>query len=165
MARKIALYLLISASVLWLAFIFSNSLADAEKSTEQSSGVTEAVNQVASSVGIDKEIKEATVRTMAHFSEFAVLSALIGASVTVGTWEKFRGAPFRSLILIAISIPVCFVFACIDELLQKLSAGRASEFSDVLTDTLGACCGLAVFALGYLIFIYILKKKKRAKPI
>lgn len=163
MARKLALCILVSISVLWLAFIFSNSLADAEKSTEQSSNVTETVNQVASSVGIEKEIKEATVRTMAHFSEFAVLAALVGASITVGAWKSFHDKPFFSTVFIAISIPFCFVIACIDELLQKLSEGRVSDFSDVLTDTLGACCGLTLFIAGYLILVYIMKKKNRAK--
>jgi VanZ family protein len=161
MFRKILLCVLIVASVLWLAFIFSNSLATAEQSAEQSSSVTETVNKVASAIGIEEEITESTVRDMAHFSEFAVLAVLLGATVGVAVWGKFESKPLISLLCSSSALPACFIFACIDELLQKLSAGRAAEFHDILLDTFGSLCGLVLYALSYIIFLSVFNKVSR----
>ena len=163
MARKIALIILILLCVVWTAFIFSNSLKDGLESSKQSSNVTEKVNQVASAIGIDREISHGQVRNMAHFGEFAILSVLTSATVAVAIYPKAKKKLLLSLPLCASSVPLCFVLASIDELLQKLSDGRASQFSDVLLDTLGALCGTAVFVCGYLIYILILKYKNERR--
>ena len=84
MIKRIILAVLIIATVLWLGFIYSNSIETAEQSSEKSSSVTEIVNKVAEKVGIEEEIPEKTVREMAHFSEFALLAVLICADVAVG---------------------------------------------------------------------------------
>ncbi len=165
MFRKILLCILIISSVLWTAFIFSNSLANAEKSTEQSSNVTEIVNNIASSVGIEEKIKESTVRSMAHFSEFAVLALLLSSTAATAVWNVFSSKLHFSLLSISASVPACFLLACVDELLQKFSDGRACDFVDVMLDTAGALCGFAFFALTYIIFILIRKKAKNSKDM
>ncbi len=163
MARKIAFIILIILCVVWTSFIFSNSLKNAEQSSEQSSSVTEKVNEVAQAVGIDREITHGEVRSMAHFSEFAVLATLISATIAVGIYPYFNKKIVLLLLVGGASIPVCFALACVDELLQKLSEGRASDFLDVLVDTLGALCGALVFVVGYIIFDFVKTKihKKR----
>lgn len=163
MARKIAFIILLILCVVWTAFIFSNSLKDAGVSGEQSSGVTEKVNEVAQAVGIDREITHGEVRSMAHFGEFAVLSLLAAATVAVGVYTHFKEKLLASLLLSASSVPLCFILAIVDELLQKLSDGRASQFSDVMLDTLGALCGALVFTVGYIIFGCIVNKINKRK--
>ena len=152
MARKIVLIILIIASVLWTAFIFSNSLDNAEESTEKSSTVTETVNKVASAVGIKEEIPHSTVRDMAHFTEFAVLAFLISLDLALFLYPKLSRKLALFLGLCAASLPACFLLACVDELIQKFSGGRASQFSDVLLDTLGSLCGVVGFAVIYIIY-------------
>lgn len=159
MTRKIVLLILISASVLWTAFIFSNSLADAERSTEQSSGVTEVINKTAEAVGIEQEIKESTVRNMAHFTEFAVLSVLLSAISAVITHRKVKTALTAAYALLA--VPSCFAVACADEFIQKFSDGRATQFTDVLLDTAGALCACALFIAVYCAVIHIADKIKK----
>ena len=160
MIRKISLAVLIILCVLWTGFIFSNSLETAEVSGEKSSGITEKVNEVAHAVGIEKEITQSDVRDMAHFSEFAVLSALLSATVAVGIYPHFKRRLIPMLSLSAVSLPASFILACIDELLQKLSDGRASQFSDVLLDTLGAFTGAVGVSLVILLIYFIANKKK-----
>ena len=158
MFRKILLCILIISSLFWTAFIFSNSLATADESSAQSSDVTEIVNEIASSMGIEQEITEDTVRKAAHFSEFLVLSILLSATAITAMWDRFsKRLPFAMLSMSA-SLPACFVLACIDELLQKTSDGRACDFADVMLDTLGALCGTVIFMLSYIITNLIYKK-------
>ena len=163
MLRKIILLLLIISCVLWTAFIFSNSLASAEESTLKSDVITQKVNEVASAVGIEQEITASTVRDMAHFTEFAVLAALVCATVCTFMWDKYIGKPLVSLLWISLSIPICFVLACIDELLQKLSPGRACDYADVMLDSLGALCSLTAFTLIYMSAVAIINRSKRKK--
>ena len=162
MARKIVFIVLLMICVLWTSFIFSNSLKDASASDSQSAGVTEKVNEVAQAVGIDREITHSEVRSMAHFSEFALLALLLSATVSVGIYPYFKEKLLYSLLLHASSVPLCFILAVIDELLQKLSDGRASQVTDVLLDTLGALCGALVFAAAYTVF-YGIKEKNKEK--
>ena len=70
--RAIALIL----TLLWIAFIFGNSLDSGAESSAKSSTVHEVVNELAASLGAKEEISEKTIRTSAHFAEFAVLSLL-----------------------------------------------------------------------------------------
>lgn len=159
MLRKILLVALIITTILWTAFIFSNSLDNAEESTEKSSTVTETVNKIAASVGIEKEITHKTVRDMAHFSEFSLLSVLLCLDILLLLSAKISRKIFISVGFCSIALPSCFLLACADELIQKFSSGRASQFSDVLLDTLGAICGFACFSVVYIVLSVIISKK------
>ena len=162
MARKIVFVVLLILCVLWVSFIFSNSLKDATASDSQSAGVTEKVNEVAQAVGIDREITHSEVRSMAHFSEFAILALLVSATVSVGIYPYFKEKLLYSMLISSASLPLCLILAIIDELLQKLSEGRASQLTDVLLDTLGALCGALLFAVAYIVF-YSIKEKFKEK--
>ncbi len=161
MPRKIILTVLISLTVLWTAFIYSNSLESAEESSEKSSTVTEIVNEVASAVGVEEEIPHSTVRSMAHFTEFAVLAVLLCADAQAALWSHFRKKPLHLCLAALASVLACFLLATVDELLQKLSDGRVCDFSDVLLDTSGALTGAVCFALIFYIAVFISKKRHK----
>ena len=146
--KKILLCIALAITVFWVGFIFSNSLDNGEESGEKSSAVTEIVNSIAQSVGIDEPIQESTVRNMGHFLEFAVLSLLVCADIALISYALKAQKPTVTRLMAA--APVCCLVACIDELIQKFSAGRAAQFSDVLTDTLGAICAMAIFICFYI---------------
>ncbi len=123
----------IAASVLWLAFIFSNSLKNARSSADQSGSVTRIVADVIASVAPEKEINiedlSVKIRKTAHYTEFFILSALVSVSVLLFTDKIPR--------LCAVTLPVCAVSCVSDELLQLASPGRACSPVDMLIDYAG----------------------------
>ena len=161
MLRKILLIVLVVITVLWTAFIFSNSLDNAEQSTEKSSTVTEIVNNVASAVGVEEEIPHSTVRDMAHFTEFAILAILVCADLALAFTMLLPHRPLLYALCPVCALILSFVLACVDELLQKSSEGRAAQFSDVWLDTLGALTGTAFFCICYLSVLFIRRKRKK----
>ena len=130
-----------------VGFIFYNSMQDAAESAKQSSQAVEVVQQVVATVAPNSPIVTATgaeydklhaiVRTLAHFSEFALLGALAGWCCRAYTDKKKW-----------IFIPICAVawVSVVDELLQTTIEGRAAQFLDVLVDGSGGVVGF-VFAL------------------
>ncbi len=156
---RIAIPLLLT--VLWLGFIFGNSLKDAQASSEQSSQVQEIVNEFASSVGIEEPISESTVRNMAHFTEFAILGVLLCLDVWGIGLSPFRPRRRWDFLWILSALPACCLLALIDEFLQTFSEGRAKDFADVLTDTAGASLGIALFLALFLLLRLAFGKKKQ----
>ena len=158
--RVLRIVIPVSLTLLWLGFLFGNSLKDGVASSEQSGKVHEIVNEVASSVGIQEPITEPTVRNMAHFTEFAVLGVLLCLDVwALGLARLSRDRRWDFLWLL-LALPTCFLLACLDEVLQTFSEGRSCDFADVLTDTAGASIGISVFLLLFLLIRLAFKIKK-----
>ena len=154
---RIAIPLLLT--LLWLGFIFGNSLKDAQASSEQSSQVQEIVNNVASSVGVKEPISESTVRNMAHFTEFFILGILLCLDVWALGLSPLHARRRFDILWLLVSLPLAFLLASLDEFLQTFSEGRAAAFLDVLTDTAGAALGIALFiALFFLLRLAVRKK-------
>ncbi len=159
MLRKLLLVICLIATVLWTSFIYSNSLKTGIESDVQSSSVTDFVNQAAGIFGIEEEIPPSTVRDMAHFAEFLILSCLLFADMTLFCYQKLMPKVAYIFFSAGIILLLCFVLACIDELLQKFSAGRACQFSDIMLDTAGALFGVLGFGVA-LIIIRIIKRRR-----
>jgi VanZ family protein len=152
------------ACLLWLAFIFSNSLKSGEASAAQSSTVVNSIQSVAQVVAPDSWVANATgedyeklhggVRITAHFLQFAVLGALL-------CWCYFAYTPRIAYIYLPISAVLLVPF--IDECLQGFVAARAGELADILTDLTGGILGFLMAAFSVLIgvIIYKVKRKKR----
>ena len=147
-------------TLLWLGFIFGNSMKDAQASSEQSSQVQEIVNDVASSVGVKEPISESTVRNMAHFTEFFILGALLCVDVWALGLSPIHARRRFDVLWFLVSLPVAALLASLDEFLQTFSEGRAADFSDVLTDTAGAAIGIALFFALFLLLRLTVRKKK-----
>ena len=154
------------ASIGILCFIFGNSIAPADKSSADSSKVTDAVQSVArffapnsfiaTAVGEDYKKLMAWIRTGAHFAEFALMGALF-------IWCCFsytkRWYAFLIPILLILYVPL------VDECIQLFSVGRAGEVADAIVDTLGGLAG-AVFAgltIGVVVWIGKIRRKRRGK--
>ena len=144
--KMIILRILLTAACLaFLAWIFSNSLQSGTESYSQSSKVMKMVQSIAAFVAPDSYIATATgedyerihgvVRTLAHFSEFALLGVLVGCCYCSYTNKKlFIFLPFAFLVCVPL----------VDEFLQTLTEGRAAEIADVLVDMSGAGTGLII---------------------
>ena len=147
----------------WICFIFSNSLQNGEESGNQSHAVTEVINGVTESLGIEQPISESFIRTSAHFGEFAVLGLLLSADLLcLGfVFEKNR-LGYRILYFSSL-IPICFSVALLDEFIQKFSDGRAAQWEDVGIDTLGGFVSILTFAVIFIISCAIAKNIKKNK--
>ncbi len=151
------------ACVAMLVFIFSNSLKDGEESVKQSSTVVQVVQDVVAIIAPNSPVATATgeayerlhdlVRTLAHFTEFALFGALLLWCVASYTWRK---EGFWLALLGVVCVPL------IDESLQAFVAGRGAEFRDVCADVAGGVSGI-LFALVVLLMIVGIIERKRRK--
>lgn len=136
-----------------LAFIWGHSLAPAELSSQESEWFLNLVRPVVTAVGRCLErfgvsvMPSVLVRKLAHFSEYAVLGALM--YLLFSTPQK-RSRGF-------LPAAACLGTAVVDEFLQRFAAGRAPALRDVGIDFAGACLGIlltaAILALPYHILI------------
>ena len=129
-APKIILTVLI---LCLLAFIWGNSCLPGEESDVLSLDVVSAIWGILPD-GVTSEQANNIVRKIAHFSEFGLLGALLCL--------RFLRDPDVKL------IPFSLAFSCavIDETIQIFS-GRGPSFIDVLIDSAGAACGVALILL------------------
>ena len=155
---RIAIPVLIT--VLWLGFIYSNSLKSGEESGAQSGQVHKVVNEVAQGVGIEKPISEHLVRKSAHFIEFAVLGLFICADIWALRVAALTKKLYVSAPLLLCSVPVCALLASVDEFLQRFSDSRGPSLKDVLLDTSGSAAATVIFIFAFIIIYCIYKKIK-----
>ena len=154
--------LLSVACALAVGFILYNSIQTAVESAQQSQRVVEAVQEVATVIAPNSTIATATgenydklhavVRTLAHFSEYALLGALAG-------W-CYRSYTNKKIWLLLPTVGVA-VLAVLDECLQTLSEGRGTQVADMLIDSLGGSLGVA-FALFTVWLVWKILQKRRA---
>ena len=101
------------------------------------------------------EIINPVIRKVAHFSVYMLLGFLTMCTCETFKWQKVYKFDFSTMF--------AFVFACSDELHQRLVPGRSGEFADVCLDTVGAMLGVFIVLAIALICVRI-KKKKANKP-
>lgn len=138
-------------------FIFSNSMKDGKASSEQSDKVVEIVRPPAEillpiiNMEPSDSVISGIVRNLGHFSEFALLGCFAFFTVRALTCRKW--------LWMLLPFTYCAVTACIDEAIQLTSPGRAWQFSDILTDSAGALCGMLFAFLLYTAVSIHCKKK------
>ena len=129
----------------------------------QSLAITDSVQDVAQAIAPSSKVATAKgedydklhnfIRNLAHFSEFALLGALLIVCYFSYTKDKaFCFLPFGLIVL----TPIC------DECLQMFTAGRGAELKDMLLDTAGGCLG-ALAGLIIVGLIWLIVKRSRAK--
>ena len=159
--KRILSIVVLVLTIAWVGFIFSNSLESGVESDNKSSTVHEVVNEVAQSLGATQEISHATVRTSAHFTEFAVLGALLCLDVALLSPLTPSAPLSREHAYLLLSIPASLFIALIDELLQHFSPGRTLQLLDVLIDGGGALCG-TLLVCAVLAILHAHKRRKNA---
>jgi len=146
------------ASIGVICWIFSNSLADGEKSTQQSGQVKEVVDTVLTAVsGKPVDVPMLVIRKLAHFTEYFIMGICLYLA-----FYFFRVRKIFVIIpcVIAVIVPI------IDENIQLTSDGRTFAVTDMLIDMGGAACGIAAtFGICALVlYIYNRNKNKPASP-
>ena len=119
--------------LLWLGFIWGNSLLPGTDSAAVSGFVGELLSLV-----FGPWVLEATylLRKLAHFTEFALLDGLLAWNGKL--WQK-PGAALPAL--------AGLLAAMTDESIQLLSPGRASMVTDVWIDFAGVVTGITIYRL------------------
>ena len=123
--------------VLYVGFIFCNSLTPADESSRQSGGVLRMILGMVQGMGLEGSwITEHLVRKTAHFVEYTGLGILLG--ITLRQYPAGRMMRRVLQCWIGVMIPL------VDETLQLFTEGRSGQISDVWLDTAGVFTGFLV---------------------
>ena len=125
-----------------LAFIWGNSLLPGEQSAEVSNGLSDFIARI---FGITAEDLGIIIRKAAHFTEYAVLGAVVYLLL------KSKGKKEKELVLYS---AVCMLlFPLIDETIQLIIPQRNGAVLDIWIDISG-------YVVGSLITRLLIKPKK-----
>ena len=129
--------------ILWVVFIFSNSMDNADASTLKSGAVLALLRRILGSEGA--ALTEFIVRKTAHFTEFAIEGILLLSVVKGYTMRplRFLGWPLLAGLMTALA----------DETIQLFSLGRSSQVTDVWIDFAGVVTGTLLAFLVQAIFL------------
>lgn len=149
MIRKVIKIILV---LLWMVMIFLLSNEEAVKSSKKSDGLIIRSVELFTGKSLSVQEKEKVlkylvfpVRKCAHLSLYLILGILV-----ISLLREYMVINTK---LVLLSLLICFLYACSDEIHQLFVPGRSGEVRDVLIDTLGACLGVSFY---YLVF----RKKK-----
>lgn len=129
--NKISLLLVI----LWMILIFIMSSFDANNSSNQSNFIVDIVVNI---LKIDNiELLSLIIRKLAHFTEYFILGILV--------INMFNRNNISNKYLI--SIILCIIYACTDEIHQFFVPGRSCQVTDVIIDSMGSIMGVYLYKL------------------
>ena len=155
--KHVIRYILIICIIVLCCKIFSFSSQNGTISKNTSSKFTVILLKIFNIENSEKTIQifDPVTRKLAHFSVYMLLGALTMLTCETFKWQRAYKFDF--------SIIFPFLFACSDELHQRLVPGRSGEFADVCLDTVGAMLGVLIVLAIALICVQI-KNKKANKP-
>lgn len=132
------------AVLLYVLFIYSNSMKPAELSSQDSGQVLRLLKDCLYSAGISAGwLTEHIIRKAAHFSEYALLGLLLTCCMS-----SYRLNTDRRWLLHSLS---GFLIPFLDETIQLFVTGRSGQISDVWLDCSGVLFGTGVCALFFVI--------------
>lgn len=141
------------AVILWIIFIFGNSLMNGATSGNISGGITQSIHNMLTNMNINIEIETLhyIIRKLAHISEYFILGIL----VILNVYQYLKEPKY----FISYSIGLSLLVSLIDETIQVFVDGRSGNFKDVGFDAIG-------FVLSILIIsIIIINNKKKAQTV
>ena len=155
--KHVIRYILIICIIVLCCKIFALSSQDGGVSAGTSRQFTEILLKTLGLECNDRtiEIINPVIRKVAHFSVYMLLGFLTMCTCETFKWQRVYKFDFSTMF--------AFIFACSDELHQRLGPGRSGEFADVCLDTVGAMLGVLIVLAIALICVQI-KKKKASKP-
>ena len=140
--------------LLYLCFIYGNSLTPAVISSKESGYFLIKIQNFLAGAGIDAWwLTEHLVRKAAHFTEYAGLGFLLAMNTGAGMAPVFSLAMYieeapvaRSLIakILKANFTAALFMPFIDETIQLFVEGRSGQISDVWLDMAGIFTGIIV---------------------
>ena len=124
--------------VLYVGFVFGNSLTPAVESSAQSMSVLQLVTGAMKAVGLGNVgVTEHFIRKAAHFSEYTLLGILLAQCLAQYGLMAVTRWQFHGLL--------GFLIPFVDETLQLFTEGRSGQISDVSLDCAGVLFGTVLF--------------------
>ena len=130
--------------LIWMGLIFMFSNDNATISTKKSDGVIISSAQFFMRRQLNDKEKEqiinilvVPVRKCAHFTLYLILGLLV-----FGFLKEFGISWYKVLL---ITIGICFLYSCSDEVHQLFVPGRSCEIFDVFIDTMGSFVGSLLY--------------------
>lgn len=162
-SKKLLVFLAFCAiTSLWIYIIFSNSAKTGTESSKDSSALAALIDSVFAYFGWNIQVGESFLRALGHFLEYALLSLLFCADFAFFPTHTESKNFAYFLTVSPISLPLCFAISLVDEFaIQGSTPGRAPEWADVLTDSLGTLTSIALFLLLAHIVLGVRSKRKR----
>ncbi len=130
-----------SITIIWMSIIFMFSNQNSKVSTGSSNSFIRrtiiAVYKIFNSNASEEELNiivdklDVPIRKIGHLMEYFILGVLV--------FFTFRAYNINYFYL---SLLVCFVYACSDEIHQLFVPGRSGNVIDVLVDTFGSFCAI-----------------------
>lgn len=140
--------------LLYVIFIYSNSMKPAAVSSKESGGVMTFVQMFLWRIGVPAAgITEHLIRKMAHFAEYTLLGLLLYRNGILCPWKP----EVRRLAAVILGFFIPFV----DETIQLFVTGRSGQISDVWLDMSGILFGL--ITAGMIVFARIKAAEKRRR--
>ncbi len=140
-------YVWTAVIVLYVLFIFSNSMKPAEISSAASGRVLRMVRESLALSGVSSQwLTDHIIRKAAHFSEYTLLGLLLSGCVPACGFKAEK----RWFIHLTAGYMVPFA----DETIQLFVRGRSGQISDVWLD----CTGVA-FGTLFAAFLFIIWKR------
>lgn len=144
-------YIWTAVTVLYVLFVFSNSMKPAVISSADSGKVLTMIQGFMSDSGVDYQwLTEHIIRKIGHFSEYTLLGILLSNAIPAYGLKSEVGW--------FIHLTAAYLVPFVDETIQLFVMGRSGQISDVWLD-----CGGVAF--GTLLMIMVLKRKKRTENI
>ena len=138
--RKLIKILYIILLVLYICFIFSNSLKSKESSSNDSASIHMLLNNILAGLNIPIVLSEYFVRKLAHFTEFFILGLSFFGYIRISNKININRC-----------IQICFascLVAMTDETIQYFS-GRGSMLLDVWLDFSSSVLAITLMYLFY----------------
>ena len=137
-------------TVVWIAFIWWNSMQSGGESGAMSGSVTVGINAFLSSIGIGIRIPQLLVRKAAHFLEFAMLASLLSFDALC-VFDLRRHSSARRKCLVWWAFPCAVAVASVDETIQLFVEGRVGSVIDVMIDSGGALTAVSLWFLALML--------------
>ena len=123
--------------ILYIFWIFSNSLDVADVSSEKSTAVLQFLNGLL--FGGYPRLTEHIVRKLAHFSEYALAGLLGGVCILPGKKVRF--------LWLVVALAAGLLVALCDETIQLFVPGRSGQVLDVWIDFAGYAVGICTWLI------------------
>lgn len=138
--------------IIYVGFIFQNSLTPAAESSRQSGRVLAIVLSVFRTIGLNGDmVTEHLVRKMAHFTEFSLFGLLL--------WNCLRVRMLPRKWWIVTHLWLAMMVPLMDETFQLFTEGRSGQISDVWLDISGVMFGSFCMICAW----YLCKKLKKKR--
>lgn len=126
--------------ILWVGFIFGNSLVPAAESAKQSEFMWSLLKRIPESITSGQlGISEYVIRKAAHVTEYTIMGILLYQ--TLAQYGLLFRERWGLHVLLGLLIPL------LDETIQLFVSGRSGQISDVWLDCSGVVLGTVIMLL------------------